>query len=404
METSSFSDIQPTFPDAELLPVEGSTCNCYRVHLYGKLHFLKRLKPEFRTDPRYVAALQKEFEIGYRLEHHHLVRYVSKGKDYLLTEYVDGETLSQFVASHPDYFKSKKNTNRFLSQLLDVLGYLHSHQVVHLDLKPDNLLITRIGNDVKLADLGYCYTDTYTDTMGRTDKYAAPEQLQGGPIDARSDIYAIGKILETLPSPSIYNKVIVRCTAPDPSKRYQTTEEIEEDLRPSSHLVNIGVVMLFLIATLGGLYFLLHEKESQPTIQPQIEQPKPPVDSLVNYPDSEQMSLPPSTTKPIIRKGTPSSEPKQFSASEQLKADIAAAVLPKFNATMGALPDSVKPGTEQWAEAGWALERELSNTLQELILSHQDIPMQNVAKEYTSYIQNLITLKYNQNSPKISDP
>lgn len=158
--------------------------------------------------------------------------------------------------------------------------------------------------------------------------------------------------------------------------------------------------MLFLIATLGGLYFLLHEKESQPTILPQIEQPKPPIDSLVNYPDSEQMSLPPSTTKPIIHKRTPSSEPKQFSASEQLKADIAAAVLPKFNATMGALPDSVKPGTEQWAEAGWALERELSNTLQELILSHQDIPMQTVAREYTSYIQSLITLKYNQNSPK----
>lgn len=156
METSSFSDIQHTFPNAELLPVEGSTCNCYRVHLYGKLHFLKRLKPEFRTDPRYVASLQKEFEIGYRLEHPHLVRYISKGDDYLLTEYVDGETLSQFVASHPDYFKSKKNTNRFLSQLLDVLGYLHSHQVVHLDLKPDNILITRIGNDVKLADLGYC--------------------------------------------------------------------------------------------------------------------------------------------------------------------------------------------------------------------------------------------------------
>lgn len=158
--------------------------------------------------------------------------------------------------------------------------------------------------------------------------------------------------------------------------------------------------MLFLIATLGGLYFLLHEKESQPTIQPQIEQPKPPIDSLVNYPDSEQMSLPPSTTKPIIRKRTPSSEPKQFSTSEQLKADIAAAVLPKFNATMGALPDSVKPGTEEWAEAGWAFERELSNTLQDLILSHQDIPMQTVAQEYTSYIQSLITLKYNQNSPK----
>ena len=179
MDSSSFSDIQQVYPDAELLPVGGSTCDCYRVKLYGKFHFMKRLKPELRTDPRYVSTLQKEFETGYRLEHPHLVRYVSRGDDYLMTEYIDGEDLKTFVASHPDYFKSRKNTDRLISQLLDVVGYLHQHQIVHLDLKPENILITRIGHEVKLADLGYCYTDTYIDTMGRTDKYAAPEQIDG---------------------------------------------------------------------------------------------------------------------------------------------------------------------------------------------------------------------------------
>ena len=155
MESSEFSDIQQTFPDAELLPVGGSTCDCYRVKLYGKLHFMKRLKPELRTDPRYVSALQKEFETGYPLDHPHLVRYVSKGDDYLMTEYVDGLTLGTFVEENPAYFKSVQNANHFLSQLLEVVGYLHQHQIVHLDLKPNNILITRIGHDVKLADLGY---------------------------------------------------------------------------------------------------------------------------------------------------------------------------------------------------------------------------------------------------------
>ena len=59
--TSSFSEVQQAFPDAELLQVGGTTCECYRVKLYGKLHFLKRLKPELRTNTHYVAALQKEF-------------------------------------------------------------------------------------------------------------------------------------------------------------------------------------------------------------------------------------------------------------------------------------------------------------------------------------------------------
>ena len=252
MDSSSFSDTQPAYPEAELLTVGGSTCDCYRVKLYGKFHFMKRLKPELRTDPRYVSAMQKEFETGYRLEHPHLVRYVSKGDDYLLTEFVDGENLRTFTDSHPDYFKSRKNADRFMRQLLDVVGYLHQHQVVHLDLKPDNILITRIGYDVKLTDLGYCYTDTYTDTMGRTDKYAAPEQLNGlSKVDARTDIYAIGKILQTLPCAHIYNKVIARCTAEDPSKRYQTVDDLSKALDTPDYRKWLWLLPLLLMVAIG---------------------------------------------------------------------------------------------------------------------------------------------------------
>ena len=66
--------------------------------------------------------------------------------------------------------------------------------------------------------------------MGRTDKYAAPEQLQGGQVDARTDIYAVGKILETLPCPSIYNKVKARCTKSKKEERYQSAEELKSHL------------------------------------------------------------------------------------------------------------------------------------------------------------------------------
>ena len=366
--------------------------------------------PELRTDPRYVSALQKEFETGYRLDHPHLVRYVSKGDDYLLTEYVDGENFAQFAANHPEYFKSRKQTDRFLSQLLDVVGYLHQHQIVHLDLKPENILITRIGHEVKLTDLGYCYADTYTDTMGHTDKYAAPEQLNVSSIvDARTDIYAIGKILQTLPNSNIYNKVIARCTATNPSDRYQSIEELQSALKPSTHLI-ILMAILLVIAILLGSYYMFQRNDSQPETQPQVvEQPMTPVDSLAGYPDEEPVSLPSSISeldlqksdlpaKPESKDKAPAQKQKPLSATEQLKADIKAVVLPKFNATLGALPDSIKPGSEQWAQAGWALEKELSNTLQELILSHQDIPMQTVAQEYTSYVQSIITLKFNQNS------
>ena len=175
MESSQFSDSHPHIESLDPLDTKGATCDAFCVKLYGKLHFLKRLKPEFAGDIRYHEAFRKEFETGYRLEHPNLVRYISLTEDGILMEYIDGETLTAFLALHPDYFKDKHNADKFLRQLLDAVGYLHSHQVLHLDLKPDNILMTRINNDVKLIDLGCCYTDTHPDTTGRTVGYAAPE-------------------------------------------------------------------------------------------------------------------------------------------------------------------------------------------------------------------------------------
>ena len=229
MESSQFSDGQSPFESIEQIDAHGATCDSFRVKLYGKLHFLKRLKPQFAGDIRYQEALRKEFETGYRLEHPNLVRYISLTDDGILMEYVDGETLSQRVAAHPEYF-TKQNTDKFLHQLLDAVACLHRHQVLHLDLKPDNVLLTRINSDVKLIDLGCCYTDTFADTPGRTNAYAAPEQLSGGSVDERTDIYAIGKILERLPHHDINNKVIARCTASLPEERYQSVRELQDAL------------------------------------------------------------------------------------------------------------------------------------------------------------------------------
>ena len=265
--TSSFSEVEQSFPDAELLEVGGTTCECYRVKLYGKLHFLKRLKPELRTHPQYAAALQKEFELGYPLEHPHLVRYTAKTPDGILMEYVDGETLSEFAEHHPDYFAKREQADRFLQQLLSVVGYLHSHQIVHLDLKPGNILITRIGHDVKLIDLGYSYADCYTDTTGHTDKYAAPEQKYGtSRVDARTDIYAIGRILQTLPCAHYYNKVIKRCTEEQMYLRYSSIDELRRAVSPRRNHRWILAVIVMVIVFLAG--FLLYRQAYHAPVSP----------------------------------------------------------------------------------------------------------------------------------------
>lgn len=272
MESSQFSDSQSRFEAVEQLATQGATCDTFRVKLYGKLHFLKRLKPELAGDIRYQEAFRKEFETGYRLEHPNLVRYVSLDNDSILMEYVDGESLSQRLVAQPDYFRKQKNADKFVHQLLDAVSYLHSHQVLHLDLKPDNILLTRINSDVKLIDLGCCYTDSFPDTMGHTDAFAAPEQLESGVVDVRTDIYAIGRILECLPDHNIYNKVIARCTAPDPAARYQTVLELQDALS-TRRTHSFWLVLMFLVIVLPVGYFIFADRQQQPAevAEPQTE-------------------------------------------------------------------------------------------------------------------------------------
>ena len=271
MESSQFSDSGSRFEAVEQLEAQGATCDTYRVKLYGKLHFLKRLKPEVAGDIRYQEALRKEFETGYQLEHPNLVRYISLDDDYILMEYVDGETLSTRLATQPDYFRNRKNTDKFLHQLLDVVGYLHSHQVLHLDLKPDNILLTRIGSDVKLIDLGCCYTDTFSDTTGRTVAFAAPEQLTGGVVDVRTDIYAIGRILECLPDHHKYNKVIARCTDDNPAERYLTISDLQEALSARRTHFFWPVLMLLVVVLSIGYFIFTRQQQAAEVTGPQKE-------------------------------------------------------------------------------------------------------------------------------------
>ena len=272
MESSQFSDSQSHYEAVEQLATQGATCDTFRVKLYGKLHFLKRLKAEYRGDIRFQEALRKEFETGYRLEHPNLVRYISLDGDSILMEYVDGENLTQRLTTQPDYFRKQKNADKFVRQLLDAVGYLHSHQVLHLDLKPDNILLTRINGDVKLIDLGCCYTDSFPDTTGHTDAFAAPEQLTNGVVDVRTDIYAIGRILECLPDHHKYNKVIARCTAPDPAARYQTISDLQDALSARKTHTFWPVLMLLVVVMSIG-YFIFTGRERQPAevVEPQTE-------------------------------------------------------------------------------------------------------------------------------------
>ncbi len=397
MESSQFSDNQSRFDAIEQMESRGATCDTFRVKLYGKLHFLKRLKAEYAGDIRYQEAFRKEFETGYRLEHPNLVRYLSLDKDGILMEYVDGETLSQRLTKNPDYFKHRKNSDKLIRQLLSALQYLHNHQVLHLDLKPDNILLTHINDDVKLIDLGFCYTDTFADTQGHTNAFAAPEQKAGRAVDVRTDIYAFGKILELLPDHSLYNRVIARCIAENPSDRYQSVDEILHAIDHQRRYFRYVAVFVAIGAMLSiGIALLTHREASAPVIQ------ETPADSIVQMVNQNQGDRSLDSARqnhepvPMIPPQSPKKDTEAL-----FKEDVSRMIDQAYRSTIATFCDSVFPSPtpstgKAWADASTEFHDQIIEIENRLAKKYPNIPETTIRQDCETRFQSLVTSVFNQ--------
>lgn len=261
-ETSSFtSNQQSSFPTVEdvdgnkveQLYLSGSTCDTFVVRIMGKLHFKKKLKVEYCGISKYEEAFRKEFETGFRLEHQSLPKYVAYNEEdgcpCILEEYIDGGTLNQFLDKHSDYFHNRRNADALIDELLSVVAYLHSHQILYLDLKPGNVMITSFGHHLRLVDLGGCRTDAFVNTESHTEGFAAPEQLSGnGNLDQRTDIFLIGRLLQYANVSPIYNKVVKKCLENEPFDRYQSVGELQSAIMKARRTPRLLAVAAFALA------------------------------------------------------------------------------------------------------------------------------------------------------------
>ena len=282
MENSAFATDKHNkqssyFIKVKELNTSGATSKSFKVRRYGKLLFLKQ--PYDINNSQLQDAFRKEFEVGFNLDHNGLVRYVAFDDETcsIFTEWIEGATLSQFIKDNPDYFRNQSNCTRFITQLLDAVDYLHSHSVLHLDLKPDNIMITDIDHSVKIIDLGLSLTNCFDSTPGFTPHFAAPEQIELGPLDCRSDIYAIGRIIEHIfnqinaQPPRLIKRFIAQCTATDPSDRYQSATAAIKSLQSNRHKgIIIAATILLTLSIIGGIiYFIFNYQKPNTTSYPQ---------------------------------------------------------------------------------------------------------------------------------------
>ena len=202
------------------------------------------------------------------------VRQDEQDNSWVIMEYVAGESLEEAIGRHPQGMPLA-TTLDWLRGIAAGVGYLHSHGIVHRDLKPGNIMIAKSGVkvlDFGLAKSGQDETITATRMMMGTPAYMAPEQREGKPADARSDIYSFGCVLhemlsgvrpafqrKRMPSRAL-EKIVTRCLEQDPGRRWQSAAELGRELatvtsgRPwKSVSAATAVLALFAVAALIGV-------------------------------------------------------------------------------------------------------------------------------------------------------
>lgn len=270
METSEFITIKNNQE-----PGDWYSANCIisRETIDGRVMMRKQLRRQFLDNGDHRDMLRKEYAVGRMLAERtpYVVGYRkmtdNDGECSIWMDYIEGETVESLLAIQPDYFRNERNLRRFLLQLLEGLEEMHACQVVHMDIKPANVMLTSINRDVRIIDLGLSYTYSHPTSAGMTDAFAAPEQKTGGSVDARTDIYAVGKMIEYIANklnsegrtyhlPRGIRRIMEGCLNDDKERRWQSCGEIIRRLNRGGRRLWIGMACIVLIIAIASAVYV----------------------------------------------------------------------------------------------------------------------------------------------------
>lgn len=240
-----------------------------RDHKLNRYVAVKVLKPEFRQDELFVKKFQSEAEAAAGLLHPNVVNVYDVGEDrgryYIVMELVEGITLKDYIQKKGSL--TPKEVISITIQVCAGIGAAHKRHIIHRDIKPQNIIISKEGK-VKVTDFGIAKATSSntisTNAMGSVH-YTSPEQARGGFSDEKSDVYSLGitmyemitgrlpfdgdttvvialkHLQEEIIPPSEYNmdipysleRIILKCTQKSADRRYADMTQLSLDLRRS---------------------------------------------------------------------------------------------------------------------------------------------------------------------------
>ncbi len=182
---------------------KGGMAHVYKAqcHLLNRLVAIKVLKEELREDKEFVQRFNTEAQAAARISNPHVVSIYDVGFEnglyYIVMEYVEGITLKEYIADKR--VLPWRQAAGFAAQLCEGLDAAHKKSVIHRDVKPQNVIMTK-GDVLKITDFGIARATTQAtistanSTIG-TVHYLSPEQARGGYTNERTDIYSLGVVL-----------------------------------------------------------------------------------------------------------------------------------------------------------------------------------------------------------------
>ncbi len=213
----------------------------------GKYVVVKRIRENFLG----VLNERGEADILKKLHHSYLPQvydFLQIGRDvYTVMEYIEGHDLQYYLKQ--GYGFGQETILLWLSELAEVLGYLHARGILHLDIKPANIMVTPEGH-ICLIDFNVSLAEDESSVKGYTLPYASPEQCRMEAVDGRSDIYSLGVVFAELMEGGNYPdnlwKIIRRMEEPEKEKRYGSAAKllraIEWETRSRAEKKTLGIV------------------------------------------------------------------------------------------------------------------------------------------------------------------
>ena len=268
-------------------------------HTLNRYVAVKVLKQEFSENANFVSKFRVEAQAAAGLMHPNIVNVYDVGEEkgiyYIVMELVDGITLKNYIAKRGRL--GYKEAVTIALQVSMGLEVAHRNHIIHRDIKPQNIIISRDGK-VKVTDFGIAKaatSDTITSNVMGSVHYTSPEQARGGFSDEKSDVYSLGVTLyemltgevpfdgettvaiairhiqEPMPSPRKINpdipysvdQIVLKCCEKSPDRRYQNMQELAADLKMSISNPDGDFVKRYDPNDMGSTRMLTEEEKEQ---------------------------------------------------------------------------------------------------------------------------------------------